>query len=167
MIWSLFSRFMSHLFSQLRKTFGSQKKQGMALNESFIPHPNCAVLQCTAILLFPKPLHSTQSLFYSQPWDNCFPPWQQNSWSTYLHIQSKQTFPWWGNHSEGVGVGGGCQTKPKSYLESTLRTGNGVGRTSAVRPCWWQGEKEIKWQHQEERSMVLGPKIKWNYWKFH
>lgn len=54
MIWSLLSRFMSHLFSQLRNTFGSQKKtQGIALNDSFIPHPNCAVLQCTAMLLFP------------------------------------------------------------------------------------------------------------------
>lgn len=64
MIWSLLSRFMSHLFSQLRNTVGSQKKkQGTASNDSFIPHPNCTALQCFFSLKAATPFNSEPVLF--------------------------------------------------------------------------------------------------------
>lgn len=160
---------LCHIYSlSLETHLVHRKKQGMALSESLIPHPNHAALQCTAMLLFPKSSRSIQlqACFIHSPPTTIF-LCESRVPGAHLCIRSEQTFPWWGNHSKGVGVEGGCQRKPKSYLESTLRTGNGVGCTSAMRPYWWQGEKEVNWQHQEERSIVLGPKIKWNYWKFH
>lgn len=168
MIWSLPSRFMSHSFSQLRNTFGSQKKTRNGFKWVIYTSSKscCSAMHCNASP--PKSSRSIQlrACFIRSPPTTIF-LCESRAPGAHLCIRSEQTFPWWGNHSEGVGVEGGCQRKPKSYLESTLRTGNGVGCNSAMRPYWWQGEKEVKWQHQKERSVVLGPKITRNYWKFH
>lgn len=161
---------LCHIYSLSSETqlVQRKKKQGMALNDSFIPHPNCAALQCTAMLLFPKSSHSIQlrACFIHSPATAIFLR-ESRAPGAHLRIQSEQTFPWWGNHSEGVGVVGGCQRKPKSYLECTLRTGNGVGCFSAARPrSWHSGEKEAKWV-AEGKEHGTGHKIKLHYWKFH
>jgi len=66
----------------------------MALNDSFIPHPNRAALQCAAMLLFPKSSHSIQlrACFIHSPATAIFLQ-ESRAPGAVLHIQSEQTFP--------------------------------------------------------------------------
>lgn len=159
MIWSLLSRFMSHLFSQLRNTVGSQKKKTRN-GFKWLIHTS-SKLHCSAMLLFPKSSHSIQLwACFIHGLATAILLRESRAPGAHLRIQSKQTLPSWGNHSEGVGVVGGCHRKAQIYLECTLRTGNRVGCSSAVRPrSWHSGEKEIKWECQRERNVAADTKL--------
>lgn len=99
---SLLSRFMSHLFSQLKNTFGSQKKETRNGFSKLIY--TSSVLCCSAMLLFPKSCHSIQlrACFIQSPARAIFPT-KGRVLGVYLHIKSNQICLWRRNHSEGVG----------------------------------------------------------------
>lgn len=115
------------------------------------------------MLLFPKSSHSIQhrACFIQSPARAVFPS-EGRAPAGYLHIKSNQAFPWWGNHSGGVGS---RWVSKKSKELSGMYPGTGDELSSAMGPCsWHSGERKSKQECQRERNMVLVPQIKGHYW---
>lgn len=94
-----------------------KKRQGMALNDSFLPHPYCAALQCFSFLKAATPFNTEPVLFRVLP--ELFSPLRAELLQDICILNPTRHF-----HDEGITVeewgAGGCQRKARSSLECTL-----------------------------------------------
>lgn len=111
---------LCHIYSPSSETHSvhrRKKRQGMALNDSFLPHPYCAALQCFSFLKAATTFNTEPVLFRVLP--GLFSPLRAELLQD-ICILNPTSISMMRESQWRSGGAGGCQRKARSSLEWTL-----------------------------------------------